>query len=296
MMKPRSIAYFFKESLISLKRNGWMSLASISTVAISLFVFGIFYLLVLNVNHVATSIESSLEIKAFLHVETPAERVEEIKKSIEAYPTVEEVILVSKDEALESLKEQFGQEHDLVGALEGENPLNDSFTIKVKSVDDVIPVAESLEGMEHFEKVRYGQGVVEKLMAVINWVRLLGVGAMSLLALAAVVLIAITIKLTVFARKKEILVMKYVGATDWFIRWPFLLEGMFLGLIGSLVAVGCLFWLYSTLLDNVQVTLSFIQLIRDPNLLLQINLGLMAAGTALGAVGSGVAVRKFLKV
>jgi len=273
-----------------------MSFASILTVAISLFVCGIFWLLVLNVNNVADSIESSVEIKAFLHDNTRLDQIEIIEKQIRALPGVSEVDFVSRDEALESLRKQFGEKNDLLDALEGENPLPDSFTVKTKTAEDVIPVAQSMEQTNLFEKVRYGQGVVEKLFALINWIRLLGVGIMTLLGIAAVVLIAITIRLTVYARRKEITIMKYVGATDWFIRWPFLLEGVFLGLIGSFVAVMILFWSYSSLVKNVSVSLSFIQLIREPGLLWNINAGLMLTGTALGALGSMISLHKFLKV
>lgn len=295
-MKLRTLGYLFNESLKALKRNGWMSLASVLTVAISLFLCGVFWLLVLNVNYMAGSLESSLEIKAFLYVDTPQEKVEEIQERLAGLSGVSEVILVSRDQALESLRGQFGEDHDLLTALDGENPLPDSFTIKTKIPDDVIPVAESLKTMDGIEKVRYGQGVVEKLFAVINWVRVLGFGIMILLAVAAVVLIAITIRLTVYARHREINIMKYVGATDWFIRWPFLLEGIFLGLLGSLVAVGFIFWSYSSLLKNIDISLAFIQLIRDPVLLWKINFSLMAGGTLLGALGSITSIRRFLKV
>lgn len=295
-MKLRTLGYLFNESFKALKRNGWMSLASVMTVAISLFLCGVFWLMVLNVNYMAGSLESSLEIKAFLDVDTPQEKVEEIQEKLVGLAGVSEVIFVSRDQALESLREQFGDEHDLLAALDGENPLPDSFTIKTKIPNDVIPVAESVKNMDGIEKVRYGQGVVEKLFAVINWVRVLGFGIMVLLAVAAVVLIAITIRLTVYARHKEIIIMKYVGATDWFIRWPFFLEGIFLGLLGSLVAVGFLFWFYSSLLKNIDISLAFIQLIRDPVLLWKINFSLMAGGTLLGALGSITSIRRFLKV
>lgn len=295
MMKIRTIGYFFKESLVSLKRNGWMSFASVLTVAISLFVCGVFFLLVLNVNNVADNIESSVEIRAYLQEDTSEEDIDAVKKQIEALPGVKSVDFISRDEALNSLKSQFGDKGDLLDAL-GDNPLPNSFTVKTKTADDAVPVAQSMENTNYFEKVRYGQGMVEKLLALISWVRLLGVGIMALLGVAAVVLVAITIRLTVYARKKEITIMKYVGATDWFIRWPFFLEGLFLGLIGSLVAVLLLFWSYSSLLENVSVSLAFIQLVSEPDLLWKISMGMIVAGTSLGALGSVISLRKFLKV
>lgn len=296
MMKLRTLGYFFKESLTSLKRNGWMSFASVITVAISLFICGVFWLLVLNVNNMADTIESSVEIRAFLQEDISEEQIDAIENRIKGLPGVSSVEFISRDEALDSLKDQFGEQSDLLEALKGQNPLPDSFTVKTKTADDVVPVAEAMENTQMFEKVRYGQGVVEKLFALINWVRLLGMGMMVLLGVAAVVLVAITIRLTVYARKKEITIMKYVGATDWFIRWPFFLEGIFLGFIGSLIAVLVLFWSYASLLENISVSLTFIRLISEPNLLWQISMGMMLAGTSLGALGSIISLRKFLKV
>jgi len=194
------------------------------------------------------------------------------------------------------LKSQFGEKGGLLEALAGQNPLPDSFTVKTNTADDVVPVAQSIENTGLFEKVRYGQGVVEKLFALINWVRLLGVGIMALLALAAVVLVAITIRLTVYARREEIMIMKYVGATDWFIRWPFFLEGVFLGLIGSLAAVVVLFWSYLSILKDISISLAFIRLISEPDLLWRISMAMVLAGTSLGALGSTISLRRFLKV
>lgn len=295
MMKIRTVGYFFKESLVSLKRNGWMSVASVLTVAISLFVCGVFFLVVLNVNNVADSIESSVEIRAYLNEDISKGDIDPLKEKIGALPGVKSVDFISRDEALDSLKSQFGEKGDLLGAL-GDNPLPDSFTVKTKTADDVVPVAQSMENTGSFQKIRYGQGVVEKLLALISWVRILGVVIMILLGVAAVVLISITTRLTVYARKEEIMIMKYVGATDWFIRWPFFLEGVFLGLIGSFIAVLILRWSYSSLLSNVSVSLAFIKLVSAPGLLWQISLAMVIAGTSLGALGSVISLRRFLKV
>lgn len=295
MVKIRTIGYFFKEALLSLKRNGWMSVASVLTVAISLFVCGVFFLLVLNVNSVADNIESSVEIRAYLNENIVKGDMISLKERIEALPGVKSVAFISRDEALNSLKTQFGEKGELLGAL-GNNPLPDSFTVKTKNADDVVPVAQSMENTGSFQKVRYGQGVVEKLLALISWVRILGVAIMILLGVAAIVLIAITTRLTVYARKNEIMIMKYVGATDWFIRWPFFLEGIFLGLIGSFIAVLILLWSYSSLLSNVSVSLAFIQFVSAPGLLWKISLAMIIAGTSLGALGSVISLRRFLKV
>lgn len=296
MMKMRTMGYLFKESLVSLKRNGWMSLASILTVAISLFICGLFWLLVLNVNHVADTIESHVEIRAFLREDITEEETRDVEKRIKALSGVQDIEFVDRGAALDSLKDQFGEKSGLLEALEGQNPLPDSFTVKTQGASDVIPVAKTIENTGMFQKVRYGEGIMEKLVAVINWVRLLGVGLMSLLALAAIVLIAITIRLTVCAREKEIGIMKYVGATDWFIRWPFILQGIFLGLVGALVAGLVLFYAYLTVLRDVHVSMAFISLVNEGEIFWRIIGGMVLAGTFLGATGSMVSVHRFLKV
>jgi len=295
-MRISTVGYFFKESLKSLFRNGMMSVASIVTVAVSLLICGVFWLLLLNVNHIATALESDVEIRAFIKEDVSGDEADQLRQEIAAFPGTLEVVFVSKEEALEEMKKQFGDDQGLLAALDGKNPLPDSLVVKTKSPSDVIPIAQRLESNPLLEKVRYGKGIVEKLFALINWVRLLGVGMIILLAIGAVVLIAITIRLTVYARRREVTIMKYVGATDWFIRWPFILEGMILGLIGSLAASGALYWAYMVLLDNLSASLGFVKLVRQPEMLWQMSFGLIALGTFLGAAGSVISLRRFLRV
>jgi len=292
-MKLRTIGLFFQQAMASLRRNGWMSIASIITMAICLMVLGTALLVVLNTNKLVSSIESDVEIIAYVDENASAEEKAGLEKRLTTLPGLAEVVFVSKEEALEELKEKFGPENDLVGALKGNNPLPDAYKLKANDPQEVILIAQELEKWPVFEKVRYGQGVVEKLFSVTYWIKLVAVIIMGFLALTAVFVIATTIRLTMNTRRKEIEIMKLVGATDWFIRWPFLIEGLFLGLIGAIVAVGALSGSYLILVNNLKSTLAFIPLISDPKTLLYVFAGLVATGLFLGTTGTILSIYKF---
>jgi cell division transport system permease protein len=278
-MKIRTVGYFFRQAFTSVRRNVWIGLAAMATVAITLFIVGIFTLLVLNADYIATDLESNVEIVAFMEVDAARDEVLQAEEQIKAIKGVAEVKLVTKEEGLANLNKQFGRDHDLLAALGGVNPLPDLYKIKAQSPEYVQPIAETLEQIAYVDKVDYGQGVVEKLFAVVRWVRLIGSGIVLLLSLGAVFLVSTTIRLTVFARRKEINIMKYVGATDWFIRWPFFIEGMILGFTGALLAVGALYLTYDFLVSNLRYSISFIPIIADTMLIIKILSGLLAAGT-----------------
>ncbi|MDD4335640.1 MAG: FtsX-like permease family protein, partial [Desulfotomaculaceae bacterium] len=148
---------------------------------------------------------------------------------------------------------------------------------------------------DQFDKVRYGQGIVEKMMDLSKWVRTAGLITMTLLGVAAVFLIATTIRLSVYARRKEIGIMKTLGATNWFVRFPFVLEGMMLGLAGSLIAVAVVYFGYISLIGNIQLSLPFVQLVTDRALIKPLMELLLLTGLVIGAVGSLISMRRFLK-
>jgi len=295
-MKLRNLRYFFREAFRSIFRNGWMSVASVATVTVSLIILGAFVLVVANTNYIASQMESDVEIAAYLEVDTPREETEAIKDSVAELPGVAEVELVPKEEGLEQLSRQFGEDHDLVAAIGGENPLPDYILVKAEQPERVPALAKQIEQMDKVESVDYGQGVVERLFSLTNWIRVGGLVTIGLLAAATVFLIAITIRLTIFARKKEIEIMQCVGAGRWFIRAPFFLEGLFLGLSGSLAASLVLYFSYNMLVEKINSTLSFLPVVTDINLLIHILLIVLVAGPFVGAVGSMFSLRRFLQV
>lgn len=296
VMKLRTASYFFRQAALSLWRNIWMSLAAAASVAISTFLLGAFLLLVFNVNYIAATLQSNVEIAAFLQVDTPRQVSLHIQDQVRSLPGVTDVTLVPKEEGLKQLSQQFGSEQDLLAATGGVNPLPDYLRVRVADPQAVQSVAGAIKTIPGVEKVNYGQEVVERLFAVVRWLRWLGVGIIAMLGLGALSLIVLTIRLAVYSRQREINIMKYVGATDWFIRWPFFLEGLWLGLVGSGAAALAVYVGYRLVLNMVGPAMVFIPLIRDQGLLIRSALSLVVGGSLVGALGSLLSIRRFLKV
>lgn len=295
-MSLNVIDYYLREAYQSILRNSWLALASIGVVAVSLLIFGGTLLMVLNANNLARGLESGVEISLFLKDNTPPGEVSELEKSIRNLPEVASVEFIPKEQALDDMKKNLGDNKDILSGLEEKNPLPDAFRIKARDVEQVPALAGQFMELRQADQVRYGQGVVEKILAFSRWLRIAGMITMVLLGAAAVFLIATTIRLSVFSRRREIEIMKFLGATNWFVRLPFLLEGMALGLFGSLLAVAVIYVGYISLVGNIQFSLPFMQLVTDRREILPVLEGLTLLGIAIGASGSMISVRKFLKV
>ncbi|MDD2422085.1 MAG: permease-like cell division protein FtsX [Heliobacteriaceae bacterium] len=295
-MKFRTLGYFFGEAFRSLGKNSWLSIASIATVAISLLILGSSVMMVLNSQYWVQTLASDLEIAVIMDVDTPAGQVKMVGDKLRNHNLVSEVTFVTKAEALTEMRQKMGDRGDYFRALGDQNPFPDLFRVKAKDPRDMAVLAGEFQGYQRVERVLYGQGVAENLLNLSYWVRIGGLVVMGLMGGAAVFLIATTIRLTVYARRQEVGIMKSVGATNWFIRWPFLLEGMFLGFFGSLVAVSLLFAAYAVACHYIQTALPFVAVRTDPAFLWQIFEVLAAAGVAIGAAGSMISLRKYLHV
>lgn len=295
-MKIRTWEYFVREVFISLKRNHWMTFASISTVALSLLILGLFFIIVLNLNHMAGSLESQVQVNVYLEDELPEARIEEIGTEIKSMQGVESALFISKKAAMERFKERLGDQQSLLAALGDTNPLPAGFEVKLKEPQFVKSAAATMAKIEGVESAKYGQDVIEPLFDLTRMVRIFGLVVILFLALATVFIISNTIRLTVFARRKEIGIMKYVGATDWFIRWPFLMEGMVLGFFGALFSIWALRSVYGAVVAKIYDTFAFLPLIPEQPFLNQISLLMIVVGTAIGALGSTISLKRFMKV
>lgn len=295
-MKISTLEYFIREVFNSLKRNNWMSVASIGTVAVSLFIFGMFLMLVMNMNKMVESLESQVQIKVYLEEDFSRDDARDLEVDLKKMQGVESVTFVPKEEAMEKFKERLGDQKTLLEALDETNPLPDSFEVTLVQPEMVKTAAENIERLEGVEMAKYGQDVMEHLFDITRLIRIFGFALMFVLALATLFIIANTIRLTVFARRKEIAIMKYVGATDWFIRWPFVLEGMVMGLLGSLVASVILRFSYAGITAKIYNTLAFLPLIPEYPFLNYVTLVVIIGGMIMGAVGSAVSIKRFLKV
>ncbi len=295
-MKIKTFKYFFREGFASVKKNRVMSVASVSTVAAALFIFGVFMLLVVNVNKIVSTVESEIEIKVFLNSDVTTLQQNKIEKDIKAIDSVKEIRFESQKEALEKFKADLGEKADLADGLELENPLPASFIIKVNSPKDVAGVSAKLKNLAGVEKINDGQQMVETIIKVTGFIKIISILLMVILGVISISLISNTIKLTVFARKREIGIMKYIGATDWFIRWPFIIEGMLMGLLGAVISIVILGFGYGYGAKIVSESQMIFTLVPSSEILLSLGWQFSSIGVFIGGIGSLLSIRKFLVV
>ena len=288
--------YFIKETYKSIRRNGFMSFASISTVAVSLLVLGMFLMIFLNTNNLAQYLENQVQISVYMQDSATDKELASVKDKLTKMPGVVKVTQVSKQEALERFRKRLGDQDQLLNSLGKENPFPNSFEVQVDNPERIKVLTPQIGQLNKVETAKFGQEVVEHLFQLTKILRFGGILLVVFLAMATLFIISNTIRLTVFARRKEVIIMKYVGATDWFIRWPFILEGMTLGLFGAVVAFILINSIYSGLLTRIHATLAFLPLLPTSPLLFYVDLFLLAAGTGIGALGSYISLRKFLRV
>ncbi|ANF98457.1 permease-like cell division protein FtsX [Paenibacillus bovis] len=296
-----------REGFRSVFRNGWMSIASITSIIVSLFILGVFILLVFNVNNLADQADSQVEVNVFLELNVNQDLREQLQDEISKMPEVSNIRYIPKDKGLEELRENLGEggESFLEGYAKDNNPLPDAFRVQVIEATTVPFVAQKIEALntEHVEKpilkVRYGGETVQTLFKVTALIRNIGLILVAALALMAMFLIANTIRVTILARRREISIMKLVGATNQFIRWPFFIEGALLGGIGSIVTIIILFVGYHQLVVASVTSLSMasmVTLIPLQQIWLWLGGLLLALGIVIGVWGSTVSIRRFLKV
>ncbi|MGE9898934.1 permease-like cell division protein FtsX [uncultured Mitsuokella sp.] len=295
-MKLKTGEYFIQEVFHSLRRNNWMTFASIGTVAVSLFVLGVFLILVLNMNRLAGMLESQVQISVYLEDHLTDREKRQIGYDIESLQGIDSVTYVDRETAKERLKERLGDQKYLLDALSEDNPLPDAFEVTVTTPSVVESAAGAIAAMQGVEEAKYGQDVVEHLFDITRLMRIFGFVLMGLLGGATLFIISNTIRLTVFARRKEIAIMKYVGATDWFIRWPFLLEGIVLGCIGGFIAAVALRSFYAAMAAKIYSTLAFFPLMPQYPFMNYVTLAILLAGIVIGAIGSVISLKRFLRV
>lgn len=295
-MKLKTGEYFIQEVFHSLRRNNWMTFASIGTVAVSLFVLGVFLILVLNMNRLAGMLESQVQISVYLEDHLTDREKRQIGYDIESLQGIDSVTYVDRETAKERLKDRLGDQKYLLDALSDDNPLPDAFEVTVTTPSVVESAAGAIDSMQGVEEAKYGQDVVEHLFDITRLMRIFGFILMGLLGGATLFIISNTIRLTVFARRKEIAIMKYVGATDWFIRWPFLLEGIVLGCIGGLIAAVALRSFYAAMAAKIYSTLAFFPLMPQYPFMNYVTAAILLAGIVIGAIGSVISLKRFLRV
>ncbi|MCM2536066.1 permease-like cell division protein FtsX [Neobacillus pocheonensis] len=297
-MKVRTIGRHARESLKSLGRNGWMTFASVSAVTVTLILVGVFFVIMMNLNKVAQTIEEDVQIRVHIDVAANKQDQEKLKTQIAQVSEVKSITFSSKEQELNNLVKSLGSEGKAFKLFEQDNPLNDVFIVKTKNPTDTMKAAKKIEKMNYVAKVMYGQGSVEKLFSFIKASRNVGIVLAIGLFFTAIFLISNTIKITIIARRREIKIMRLVGATNTFIRWPFFLEGLWLGILGSILPIILISIAYYKAYDYIQPKLAgnFMQILPFTPFVYQVSGILILMGALIGIWGSIMSVRKFLKV
>ncbi|WP_194192172.1 permease-like cell division protein FtsX [Clostridium chrysemydis] len=296
-MKINTVNHFISDALKSLKRNKTICFASVLTVLITFFVLGAFLLVTKNVGLALDDIQSKVELKVFLKDDIKLIEQREVEIKLNELDGVQEVVYESKEDAFKNFQDATKENK---GLLEGysldKNPFPASFVVKLKDPSYAKAITDAIQNMPGVESIGNQQDLIKTITKLVNIVKIIGFGLFVILVGVAIFLIMNTTKLTVYSRRREIGIMKFVGATDWFIRWPFIIEGMIIGLVGSLLAVivvlGGYNMFYSWIVDKVLIiNLAPISYVYT-TMLWQFALG----GLVVGGVASYASLRKFLIV
>lgn len=297
VMRINTIKYSLIDALKSLKRNTTLSFASIITVSLTLFMFGIYLLAMLNASEMVKNIESKLEVSVFLQEEVSTNDKENIQKVITSTQGVTKVAFINKDQALEKWKAQLGEDNeDLVQGFDKNNPLPESFTVTVENAEIVKTVVANTEKLNGVEKVVANQDLVNRISGVVKGVKWVGFAALIILIPICLLLIGNTIKLAVYSRRREVNIMKFVGATDWFIRWPFIIEGIIIGVVGAILSSALLIPLYNLVYNKLSSDIAMINLVTPSYIVMNVLWIFILSGTLIGGIGSILSIRKFLRV
>ncbi len=302
-----SIGYFFKESLQGFARNLSTALGSIVTIFLSLLIIGIFLVGGSMLERLMSSVESEVTITCYVSDDAADSKIQQVMSNVQKMTDVKSVSFTSKDQALENFRNSMTANPEILDQLDGTNPLPASIDVELSDPQSVTEVAAAIEQDADYrqicedpedvaDSIKYGQGTVERLFQITNYVRYIGIALVVILVFIALVFINNTIRLAILARRKEIAIMRLVGASNGFIRGPFLMEGALHAIIGSLLAILVLQALRMFAIPALQSAIRFLDFSISDTTYLVIYVTLVAAGLIIGLIGSMFAMRRYLKV
>ncbi|MBQ6150322.1 MAG: permease-like cell division protein FtsX [Mogibacterium sp.] len=291
--------YNLKQAFSQMGRNKGMYFTAILAITAMMLILGLFFVSFVNVNMFAKSIGKDYNvIQIYMKDGNTQEVTDAVGTSLEKITGVEKVEYVTKDQALEALKENWGDNGYLLDNLP-ENPLPDSYTVNVSDKDAANSVAETAPGIEGVDDVVYYRDTIEKLAQISHFIEVGSIAAMIFLVIVSIIIVANTIKLTVFNREKEIGIMKYLGATNWFVKAPFIWGGIIIGVLSSVIATGLTYLIYSKLTGIIGsdilriLSVSVVPAEQLTNILL---IMFLCLGIGIGVIGSAISIRRFLNV
>ena len=295
----RILSRNIRDSFKGVIRNFSLSLASISCITITLIVVSISILLTYNVNEFADNVQKDVTIVAFMNVDITAEEKDDVLEEIREISGIESYEYQSKTDIANDMMESSEDLKNILSQYTEEtSPLQPTYLVKVKDINKIGNIAAKIEKIKGVDIVKYGEGMVEQLVSIFEIVKNISVGVVVALIIVTAFLISNTIKITIFSRKREIEIMRLVGSSNLNIKIPFIFEGLFLGILGSVIPIIITTYGYTMLYKkfNGQLFSPFIQLIKPTPFIYQISLALLAIGILVGMYGSFKAVRKHLKI
>ena len=301
-MRPSTIWYTLKQGIKNIKRNWMFSLASIITMAACIFLVGVFYSLVTNVDNIAHKVEQEVPVTVFFDEGTTDEQMQEVGNLIQARQEVERVEFESGDQAWQNFKDKYFQGSDAADGFKDDNPLVNSsnYQVYLNQIEKQTELVNYIQGLDHVREVNQSEQAANTLGSFNKLVSYASIIIIAILLLISVFLISNTVSVGISVRKEEIGIMKYIGATDAFVRAPFVLEGMVLGVIGAAIPLVALYFLYNTAVEFILTkfnvltgVVDFIPVWQIYQMLLPIGLLL---GIGIGFIGSIWTTRKHLRV
>lgn len=297
-MTAKNLGYFFKEGTKGFLANGLMSITSVFIVIASLLILGIYLIFSFNINYISEQLKSQYEIRAFIEFDVPVENIESVKLKVESIPNVNSVEIFTPQQAFEEYKATLGENARVLEGLENDNPLRYSLKITMSDIQAAESIAVQVQNVEGVDYVRKNKQAMEGMISITNTIRQASFILMLLLSIVAVFIIANAIRMTVFARRREIGIAKFLGATDWFIRWPFVIEGIIMGIVGAIIALILIIPGYNVIYNPLcewamGSGIAFYSVGYITKELLSWFLGI---GALLGAFGSGISLGRYLKV
>lgn len=295
-MKISTMGQLTKDGFINVWKNRMMSLASLIIVIATLFVFGLFIILSFNMNNFVGTLENKFEIMVYLNKDLSHHNELSIENKIKKMKDIKSIKYISKKDAIKIADKQWKVDKSLLKDLEKDTPIPSSFDVKLKSAENIVKIAQKISKIKGVTKIRYGKDTVQALLKISNVLKGVSIAIIVMLGIISIFIIANTVKLTVFARRREINIMKMIGATDAFIRWPFVVEGIMIGFLGAVVSFIFTKLLYSYAYVKVLSSLQFLKILSFGEIQGLILIYYIVAGTVIGGLGSYVSVKKYLHV
>ena len=301
-MRYNIVGYLISEGFRNFLKNKKSTGASLMIMCATMLIFGLFFLIGENVNHMVKEVESEQGMQVYMYKDATEEQIEKLGNEIKNLDYVAKVTFVSKEEALDSIKKSWGDKGDkLLKAYEGDkNPLGVSYIVTLTDLTKKDDVKAQIDNLENVKEITIKDKVMEALINVANGIRIISGIILILLIVISIFIIANTIKLTVHARRKEISIMKYVGATNGFIRWPFIVEGVIIGIVSAIISILILGVSYNfvvgKILTSTIATQIGISLLTFSDVFALVITVYLALGIGIGILGSVISMRKYLEV